>query len=495
LAIIADGGVVTWSPAVPGAFSTATDGTSTHYFEGIIFDQCMTTDAWNEIGCGVATFVDCTFINGTQNGLGLDKCHAVYVKNCIAHNNADDGFNYHDTTGLATNVLEEGCVSYDNGTDTIDNASTMHEDGNAIVRVGGVYSSATGPVVNDVGTGVSWCVGCYSHTPLALATLSAANAAFAVCWKSDRVGMWLDRCSSSGQGWGAFENAAGTIYITPGSDVVGRSGDIQFTATPTDSLDTLIEYWSIYNGSYFEFGDTTYEGANIAKNSSLIRLDADPSVMTIYGMLPRVASGTQAGEFMYRGTAGQQPSHGTRSGRNVVTANADILISNIAKANQRYLHDGSGCWILFGGVVTSLVDDADLLATSQLGAAASTGHYWSISTTGGLICRVSNGTAAIIDVTSAAGGITLNTPFLVAVRFKSDTYECWLNGTRVVNEVPSGECAAGDSAVNIKSLSYNGSDNPFTGDLLAFGHVSVYPDDADFHTICGAIATRIGATW
>ena len=75
---------------------------------------------------------------------------------CVAYENARDGFNYHAHANGSTNhSIEINCVSYGNGTKDLhiedgqsSNATTSH-DGSYIVRVNGDYKCSHGGVVAD----------------------------------------------------------------------------------------------------------------------------------------------------------------------------------------------------------------------------------------------------------------------------------------------------------------------------------------------------------
>ena len=95
----------------------------------------------------------------TGNGFNCDNIKFIYFKNCRTAYNMRDGFNYHYTTMPNATVrlgyvCEEGCQSYENGfEDTenqINNASTIHEQGN-ILRVNGIYQNSKGPLIADIG--------------------------------------------------------------------------------------------------------------------------------------------------------------------------------------------------------------------------------------------------------------------------------------------------------------------------------------------------------
>jgi hypothetical protein len=97
--------------------------------------------------------------NNAFNGLGGN----FFMQNCTAKYSAlNDGFNYHKST--VTNevgfVIEINCVGYNNGVDSTDNGSTIHDGYEAIRLLGGYWGNG-GRNIADINTGcVSWNVGC-----------------------------------------------------------------------------------------------------------------------------------------------------------------------------------------------------------------------------------------------------------------------------------------------------------------------------------------------
>lgn len=111
-----------------------------------------------------ATFYQCGFLFGFENGLRTAGCGELYALECTSAMNRFDGFNWHQSQDglLSGNVLEASCISEYNGYSggSSNNASSCHDAG-MIVRIGGYYAHCTeGPLVPDVNSCKSWAVGC-----------------------------------------------------------------------------------------------------------------------------------------------------------------------------------------------------------------------------------------------------------------------------------------------------------------------------------------------
>lgn len=168
---------------------------------------------------------DCSFkYAGASNGL-TSLGAIVYLQNCIASRNYDDGFNYHAYEGYAPWAVEINCIGRRNGiTSDTDNGSTIH-DGGSVLRLNGEYFLNKGRNVHDVTNGTqSWNLGVYSHD----SSGSPADCNFAVgTGGSDTAKMWLDCCKS--------DDSATDIEIATGATCYTRhllSGGV-FIGTPT----------------------------------------------------------------------------------------------------------------------------------------------------------------------------------------------------------------------------------------------------------------------
>jgi hypothetical protein len=209
-----DGNIVyvhTWDNRAPDANvevhlavngPTMNSATAHYYFQGIEFRSAGNSSLIITTAARV-TCVDCRFTMSRGNGLSVNGTAEVFVKNCLAYWNVADGFNYH----TSAKVLEDGCTSARNGKGDSDNATTIHDANNCIIRVNGDYSYGTGPVLADISAGVTWCLGCHVHH--ALATPGTwQNVAF----YSEQAGMWLDTCTTDNCDRGCYEGGAGTVY-------------------------------------------------------------------------------------------------------------------------------------------------------------------------------------------------------------------------------------------------------------------------------------------
>ncbi|WP_271396890.1 hypothetical protein [Salinicoccus roseus] len=87
--------------------------------------------------------------------------------NTVVAYNRKDGLNYHysntsETKRAECYAFEDNCISYGNGTDAGDQASTMHE-GVTILRLNGDYDSQPGSGIVDVGGPLSVNVNCKTN--------------------------------------------------------------------------------------------------------------------------------------------------------------------------------------------------------------------------------------------------------------------------------------------------------------------------------------------
>lgn len=104
---------------------------------------------------GRCVFNKCVFSDAnTLNGISIEGGKS-YMFECVAHDNAYDGFNYHKNGTVINQAIEINCVAYNNGKYNLagsegqsSNASTTH-DGNKIVRVNGDYSCCHGGIIAD----------------------------------------------------------------------------------------------------------------------------------------------------------------------------------------------------------------------------------------------------------------------------------------------------------------------------------------------------------
>lgn len=152
---------------------------------------------------------------GDSNGATV-RGGITWFEDCVAAHNYLDGFNYHVDV-VACDTVEVGCQGYDNGYNPaapgINNGSTTH-DGNAILRVNGTYHDNEGPNVVDVGSPVSWNLGCRSYASRAT-TADEQVSNFYVSGGS----MWLDHCDSEASTYDFVTTSGGTIYTRECADL------------------------------------------------------------------------------------------------------------------------------------------------------------------------------------------------------------------------------------------------------------------------------------
>jgi len=177
----------------------------THYYKGIEF-RSSGAACVNVVAAGNIILDDC-WLTFAKSGSCLDcddVTGIVYLRDCVAVQATDDGFNY-ATTPYA---VEVNCNSYRHGPYEVannQNGSSMH-GGGVIVRVGGIYSGAKGPGIADVTAGDTWCLGCQALDSVADLGVNANDG-----FKTDGD-MWLDRCIASGNESDIAEDGAGTAY-------------------------------------------------------------------------------------------------------------------------------------------------------------------------------------------------------------------------------------------------------------------------------------------
>lgn len=101
--------------------------------------------------------VNCGFrYSPSGNNFEVNGVNNVRLIDCHSSNNAagDDGFDYsRNSNGVNPSCynLEVRCLSFENGNNSTDNASTGHDDENYIIRLGGIYvGQDDSPAIADV---------------------------------------------------------------------------------------------------------------------------------------------------------------------------------------------------------------------------------------------------------------------------------------------------------------------------------------------------------
>jgi hypothetical protein len=180
----------------------------TYYVSGVVFEGGNANGPFNTPSTGAGgslVFDGCTFRYGNAtgsaaNGLTIYGVASVISVNCLAHDNALDGFNYHQGSSnlVSPKVVEVNCASYDNGStaDAVnnDNGSTSHEDCR-VLRVNTIAAGNIGPQIVDVDTVKSWNLGCNASASGSTDATGTTNAAYYS--GSASAAMFLDRCTGS----------------------------------------------------------------------------------------------------------------------------------------------------------------------------------------------------------------------------------------------------------------------------------------------------------
>jgi|TARA_Y100000310_G_C20704425_1_gene834148 hypothetical protein len=139
------------------------------------------------------SFYNCDFIYSDINGILFDKSgKEVYLENCTAYRNLDDGFDY-DSDTIA---IEVNCVAFENGygaSTGINNGSTAHSDA-IVLRINGIYHSNEGPNVHDVNNAKSLNIDCIAYN--STSTIAGNKSDFACGTSTDATQMWLDGCAT-----------------------------------------------------------------------------------------------------------------------------------------------------------------------------------------------------------------------------------------------------------------------------------------------------------
>lgn len=187
------------------------------YCENIHFkhgnDNTVIWDAYAEDS--TAVFYNCEFSDSyALNGVRLFGGTA-YMVNCVCHDNAYDGFNYHNKNTWANKTVEISCKSYNNGKIDLtvaegntSNATTIHGDC-IIVRVNGDYKACHGAIVADQGK-YSVNYGC--RAGLSTITDSTYETRKANYWATQTVEMWLYGCTSYGSKYDTYHDPNAILH-------------------------------------------------------------------------------------------------------------------------------------------------------------------------------------------------------------------------------------------------------------------------------------------
>jgi hypothetical protein len=151
----------------------------------------------------------CGFYGSESNGVSFNPSSvgsSLYMVKCKTMLSKKDGNNVHgQSLHLEDNCLVIGC----GGGGDNNNASTVH-DGTMSVRVGCTYISGlnTARTVHDIGSSVSWLIGCYADCGLKVGD-TLGNPAYVV---GDSQ-MYLDDCYAKGSGYWFRVDGTGHMYF------------------------------------------------------------------------------------------------------------------------------------------------------------------------------------------------------------------------------------------------------------------------------------------
>lgn len=167
---------------------TVARNSRTYYFEGIHFHGGIygaRVSNLSATGGLKAYFKDCAFrYIWNKDVFLIEGADEVILQNCIAsHGTTLDGFHYDALNTVVPDVIEIDCESYEHGSSTSHQASSVH-GGINIVRIGGYYHHTTDHNIRDIGGGKMWCLGTeVSHSDTGKGFAFSGTA-------------WLDSCYS-----------------------------------------------------------------------------------------------------------------------------------------------------------------------------------------------------------------------------------------------------------------------------------------------------------
>lgn len=166
--------------------------------------------------------VDCAFrYSPTGNNFEVNGVNNVRLVRCQTSNNAagDDGFDYsRNANGINPSCynLEVDCIGFENGNNSTDNASTMHDDENYIIRVNGIYvGQDDSPAIADVEGAHSLNFGCQSNqSGIGFLPQTASPVS------GDTAKMWIKDCYAQGNTIANAEARTGGVLTLISGNVV-----------------------------------------------------------------------------------------------------------------------------------------------------------------------------------------------------------------------------------------------------------------------------------
>ena len=194
------------------------DGTYTFYMEGVDFwggSLGFSADSRPDATLETVVIKDCKNYYSFANGWEFYGIDFTILQSCVSAYTGADGFNYHsnkDTLTQVTKSIEINCIAYENGVNDlgvtdINNGSTAH-DLHKIIRAGGSYQNAQGPVVADVGEAQSYNF-CISARDSVRIGETATKAALLISGIKDS---WADNCGFTGTLYSISVSGGAKLY-------------------------------------------------------------------------------------------------------------------------------------------------------------------------------------------------------------------------------------------------------------------------------------------
>jgi len=136
-------------------------------------------------------------------------------------------------------------------------------------------------------------------------------------------------------------------------------------------------------------------------------------------------------------------------------ANAEYLVVPGTAASQRWVHDGAGAGMCLGFTFRASKDADPTMnlcgSSDETVAGISVKHDTSANR---VVLRIHNGTALIVDATTANGSAPFNTTHSIVVAFRNhatlDDWEIWFDGLLAASGTASGAPATGDAGSTLR---------------------------------------------
>ncbi|MGB0720148.1 MAG: hypothetical protein ACPGRX_06720, partial [Bdellovibrionales bacterium] len=196
--------------------------THTLYLQGIEFwgYNAMLINGSTSVGTSRVVALDCAFRFAPSGGNAQCVSVAdVRFVNCVISDSYGDGFSYTNNSSTFTQqVLEWNCAATRCGRNPAgannNNCSTAHNDCN-VIRIGGAYDTAQGPIIADVSGVQSVCLGCRADNSQSSSGTSHVSHAGFSCGTYAADGtpsrMWALGCSAAGSGFDRGVSGGGSL--------------------------------------------------------------------------------------------------------------------------------------------------------------------------------------------------------------------------------------------------------------------------------------------